>query len=85
MHTPVAISDIDTTPDASKALLYDDLDEALEICEIACWVSGLGTWHELPNGKYAVKASNGEYVCTLVPEKIARAVERDGECTRLLD
>ncbi len=85
MSIPVVISDIETTPDASKALLYNDVDEALEICDIVGCVSGRGTWHELPNGKYAIKASNDEYVCRLVPKEVIEAIERDGEHTQLLD
>ena len=74
----VIISDINTTPDPSEALLYDDVDEALEICEIVCCVTSSAFWHELPNGKYAVKVPNDEFVCELIPKEVVEAVERDG-------
>lgn len=63
----VYIVDIETTSDITQALVYDDVDDALEICEIICGICGGAVWEELPNGKYVVKAPDGTYLCAMIP------------------
>lgn len=62
----VYIVDVETTPDIMQALTYDDVDEALEICEIICCICGGAFWEERSDGKYVVKAPDDTYLCAMI-------------------
>jgi hypothetical protein len=63
----VCIVDVNTADDVAKAMVFDDVDDALKICEVVAHFCGGARWEELPNGKYVVKAPNNTYLCELIP------------------